>query len=88
MWWRLALAGDNDANVRHRQGILRLDGWRSAESDEDALRGGRAVVDVGAAAIRRGLDDLAALDQTLLTLIQNPDEHNKQYAKMLAWHFT
>lgn len=76
MLWRLTLAGDNDANVCHRQGILRLDGWRSAEGDEDALRGGRAIVDVGAAAVRCGLDDLAALDQTLLALVQNPDKHN------------
>lgn len=68
---RLPLAGDDDADVRHRQGILRLDGLRSAERDEDALRGGRAVVDVGAAAIRCGLDDLAALNQTLLTLVQH-----------------
>lgn len=69
--WRLALAGDDDADVRHRQRVLRLDRWRSTEGDEDALRGGRAVVDVGAAAVRRGLDDLAALDQTVFTLIQH-----------------
>lgn len=69
---RLSLAGDDDADVRHRQGILRLDGLRSAERDEDALRGGGAVVDVSAAAVRSDLDDLAALNQTLLPLIQHP----------------
>lgn len=74
MRWRLALAGDDDADVRHCQGVLRLDGRRSAKGDEDALRGGGAVVDVGAAAVRRGLDDLAALDQTLFTLIQHTDK--------------
>jgi len=72
VWRYLALAGDNDANIRHCQRVLRLDWWRSAECDKDALRGGGAVVDVGAAAIRCGLDDLAALDQALLTLIQHP----------------
>ena len=76
MRWRLTLAGDNDADVCHCQGILRLDGWRSAEGDEDTLRGSRAVVDVGAASVRCGLDDLAALNETLLALIQNPDKHN------------
>lgn len=75
MWWRLALAGDDDADVRHCQGVLRLD-WRcSAEGDEDALR---AVVDVGTAAVWRGLDYLAALDETLLTLVQHTDKQNKQ----------
>lgn len=69
--WRLALAGDDDTDVRHRQGILRLDRRCSTEGDEDALRGGRAVVDIGTAAVRRGLDDLAALDQTVFTLIQH-----------------
>ena len=78
MWWRLALAGDDDADVCHCQGVLRLDGWCSAEGDENALRGGGAVVDVGAAAIRCGLDDLAALDQTLLTLVQDTDKHNQR----------
>lgn len=68
---RLPLAGDDDADVRHRQGVLRLDGLRSAERDEDALRDGGAVVDVGAAAVRRGLDDLAALNQTLLAVVQH-----------------
>lgn len=77
-----ALAGDDDANVRHRQGVLGLDGRRSAEGDEDALRGGRAVVDVGAAAVRRGLDDLAALDQTLLAFVQDPKQHDKTESKM------
>lgn len=70
---RLALAGDDDADVRHGQRVLGLHRRRSAEGDEDALRGGRAVVDVGAAAVRRGLDDLAALNQTLLTLVQHTD---------------
>lgn len=85
MWRRLALVGDNDADVGHRQGILRLDGLCSAKGDEDALRGGRAVVDVGAAAIWRGLDDLAALDQTFFALVQNSDEQNRKL-KMLTWH--
>lgn len=67
----LPLAGDDHADVRHRQGILRLDRRGSTESDEDALRGGGAVVDVGTAAVRRGLDDLAALDQTVLAIIQD-----------------
>lgn len=69
MWWCLTLVGDYDADVCHCQGVLRLDGQRSAEGDEDALRGGGAVVDVGAAAVWCGLDDLAALDQTLLAFI-------------------
>lgn len=73
----LAFTRDNDADVRHCEGVLRLDGRRSAQGDEDALRGGGAVVDVGAAAVRRGLDDLAAMDQTLLTLIQHTEKHNK-----------
>lgn len=79
MWRRLALAGDNDADVRNCQGVLRLDGRRSAESDEDALRGGGAVVDVGAAAVRCGLDDLAALDQSLLPFIQHTDKHSNTF---------
>lgn len=70
---RLALAGDNDADVGHSQGVLRLDGLRSAKGDEDALRGGGAVVDVGAATERCGLDDLAALDQTLFALVEDAD---------------
>lgn len=71
VWRCLALAGDDHADVRHCQGILRLDRRGSAQSDEDALRVGGAVVDVGAASVRRGLDDLAALDQTVLALIQH-----------------
>lgn len=78
MWWRLALAGDDDADVCHCQGVLRLDGRCSTEGDEDALRVGGAVVDIGAAAVRCGLDDLAALDQTLLALVQHTDKHNQQ----------
>lgn len=58
----LPFTRDYDADVRHGEGVLRLDGRRPAQGDEDALRGGRAVVDVGAAAVRRRLDDLAALD--------------------------
>lgn len=82
VWWRLALAGNNDTDVCHREGILRLDGWCAAEGDKDALRGGRAVVDIGAAAVRCGLDDLAALDQTFLALIQHTDKDNKHIVKM------
>ncbi len=78
MRWRLAFACDDDADVCHGQGVLRLDRRRSAEGDEDALRGGGAVVDVGAAAVRCGLDDLTALDQTLLTFIENADKQSKQ----------
>lgn len=70
---RLAFAGDDDANVRHGQRILRLDGWCSAEGDEDALRGCRAVVDIRAASVWCCLDDLTPLDETLLTFIEHPE---------------
>lgn len=66
---RLPLACDDDANVGDGQRVLRLHGRRTAEGDEDALRVGRAVVNVGAAAVGRGLDDLTALDESLLALI-------------------
>ncbi|KAK0149404.1 hypothetical protein N1851_009873 [Merluccius polli] len=72
VWWRLALAGDDDADVGDCQRVLRLYRRPAAEVDEDALRVGRAVVHVGAAAVRRGLDDLTALDQELLALVQYP----------------
>lgn len=70
MWCCLAFVRDNNANIRDCQGVLRLDWGCSAQSDEDALCG--AVVHVGTAAIRCSLDDLTALDQTLLPLIQHP----------------
>ena len=82
---RLSFARDDDADVGHCEGVLWRDGRRSAQRDEDALRCCRAVVDVGAAAVRRGLDHLAAMDQTLLTLIQHSEEH-KQEVGMLVWH--
>jgi len=87
MWRYLPFTGDDDADVRHREGVLRLDGRRPAHRDEDALRGGRAVVDVGAAAVRRGLDDLAALDQTLLTLVQHTDEQEGEKQKDIVVFF-
>lgn len=68
---RLPLAGDNDADVGDSQRVLRLHERGTAEGDEDALRVGRAVVDVGAAAKGRGLDDLAALDEALLALVED-----------------
>lgn len=81
---RLALAGDDDADVRHGQRVLRLDQRRSAEGDEDALGGGGAVVDVGAAAVRRGLDDLASLDEALLPFVQHADKQSGRPAKTLT----
>lgn len=70
---RLPLAGDDDADVGDSQRVLRLHERCAAEGDEDALRVGRAVVDVGAAAVGRGLDDLAALDEALLVLIEDAE---------------
>lgn len=74
VWRRLPLAGDNDADVGDGQWVLRLHERRAAEGDEDALWVGRAVVDVGAAAVGRGLDDLAALDETLLALVEDTED--------------
>lgn len=68
---RLPLAGDDDTDVGDGQRVLRLHERCAAEGDEDALRVGRAVVDVGAAAVGRGLDDLAALDEALLALVED-----------------
>lgn len=83
VWWYLAFTGDDDTNVSYSQRVLRLDGLWTAKSDEDALWGGRTVVDIGAAAIRRGLDDLTALDETFLSFIQNPGtQHIGRYVRL------
>lgn len=73
VWWRLAFTANDDAHVSDCQSVLRPDCRGSAEGQEDALRGGRAVVHVGAAAIGRGLNDLTVLDQPLLTLIERAE---------------
>lgn len=69
MGWSLAFAGHDDAHFSDRERVLRAIGCGTAEGDEDALRSGRAVVDIGATAVRRGLYDLTALDKPLLALI-------------------
>lgn len=74
MRWRLPLAGDDDADVGDGQRVLRLHERSAAEGDKNALRVGRAVVDVGAAAVGRGLDDLAALDEALLALVEDAED--------------
>lgn len=69
VWGRLSLAGDDDADVGDGQGAVRLALGRPPVRDVDALRG--VAADVGGPAGRRGLDELAALLQTLLPLVQH-----------------
>lgn len=70
---RFPLAGDDDTDVGDGQRVLRLHERCATEGDEDAQRVGRAVVDVGAAAVGRSLDDLTALDEALLALVEDPE---------------
>lgn len=66
---RLPLAGDDDADVSDRQGGVRLALRSPPVGDVDALGG--IAADVGGATGGRGLDEVAALLQPLLPLIQH-----------------
>lgn len=69
VWWRLAFAGNDDADVSDGQGGVRLALWRPAVRDVDTLGG--IAADVGRTARGCGLDEVAALLQPLLPLIQH-----------------
>lgn len=75
MWRIFAFACDYHADVSDSQRVARLDRWCTTQRDKDALRCSRAVVDVGAAAVRSGLDHLAALDQPVFPFIHHPEIH-------------
>lgn len=66
---RLAFARDDDADVGDGQGGVRLAVRRSAVRDVDSLGG--VAADVGGTTSGRGLDEVAALLQPLLPLIQD-----------------
>ena len=67
MWWCLSLARDDDADVSDGQGSVGLALRCSAVGDIDALRG--IATDVGWTTIGCGLNEVAALFQSLLPLI-------------------
>lgn len=68
MWGRLSLARDDDADVGDGQGGVRLALGRPSVGDVDALGG--IAADVGWTTGGCGLDEVAALLQSLLPLIQ------------------
>lgn len=70
VWGRLPFAGDDDAEVGDSEGGVGLALGRPAVRDVDALRG--VAADVGWTAGGRGLDEVAALLQTFLPLVQHP----------------
>lgn len=67
MWWRLSLARDDDADVSDGQGSVRLALRRPAVGDIYALGG--IATDVGWTTGGCGLNEVAALLQSLLPLI-------------------
>lgn len=68
VWRRLALAGDDDADVGDGQRGVHLALRCPAVRDVDAL--GRIAADVGRPPRGRGLDEVTALLQPLLPLVQ------------------
>lgn len=75
MGGRLSLAWDDDTDVGDSQGSVGLTLGSPAVGDVDALRGGAA--DVGWTTAGRGLDEVTALLQPLLPLIQHPGRESR-----------
>lgn len=79
---RLSFTRDDDADVRHGQGGVRLALRRPAVGDVDALGG--IAADVGRSSGGSGLDEVAALLQPLLPLVQHAVEGGGGRARQSA----